>query len=147
MRDLGNNLTPAQMIPAAIHAANHSSTVVDLTGFEGAFINVNTGIEGVTFGAGVHIQFKLMDSPDSTTFTEVAQSGVTDASITAGVFLKLDDNAETPQVSGIGYIGGERYLRVDVVFTGSHSTGTAMSTECIKGFPHHAGGASTYALA
>ena len=63
------------------------------------------------------------------------------------VDLHSDDNAETPQVSGIGYVGGKQFIRCDIVRTGNHSTGTPMSLTCIKGHPRHAGGASTYNLA
>lgn len=152
MRDLGNNLKAEQHIaPAVLNADVNDTTPVDLQGFEGAAVVINTGIEGVTFGAGVHIRFKLLhsDTTTNTDFVAVTQADVTDAQVFNGdgSILFLDDNAETPQVLLAGYIGGKRYLQVEIDFTGSHSTGTPMAVSVIKGYARHAQGASTYAPA
>jgi hypothetical protein len=150
--NLGNNLTPVSMTAAVVASGNATTTTgteIDLQGFEGAFVMCNSGAEGDTLASNLKYEFKLFHGDTSGSLTAVSsQLDVTDAAIASdGTWLTLDDNAETPQVSGIGYVGGKRYIRVDIVRTGNHSTGTPLSITCIKGFPRHAGGASTYSLA
>ena len=128
MRDLGNNLKVVQSLAPVVASGNGTTT-------------------NSTLAANLKYDFKLQHSDDNTTFTDCVQSEVTDSSITSGIFLTLDDNAETPQANGIGYIGGKQYIRVSVIRTGNHSTGTPLSINVVKGHPHHAGGASTYSLA
>jgi hypothetical protein len=150
MRDLGNNLVAVQSLAPVVASGNATttnSTGVDLQGFEGAFVTVASGVEGDTLAANLKYDFKLQHSDDDSTYADCEQKDVTDLAISSGIFLTLDDNAETPQVSGIGYIGGKRYLRVSVVRTGNHSSGTPLAINVMKGFAHHAGGASTYNLA
>lgn len=150
MRDLGNNLTVVQSLAPVVASGNATttnSTGVNLVGFEGAVVTVASGIEGDTLAANLKYDFKLQHSDDDTTYTDCVQAEVTDAAISSGIFLTLDANAETPQSSGIGYIGGKQYIRVSVVRTGNHATGTPLSINVVKGHPHHAGGASTYSLA
>lgn len=152
MRDLGNNLTPVISTAAVVASGNGTTTAgaeIDLAGFEGAFVMVNSGAEGDTLAANLKYEFKLYHGDTSGALVAVSsQLDVTDAAIASdGTWLTLDDNAETPQVSGIGYVGGKQYIRLDIVRTGNHSTGTPISTTVIKGFPRHAGGASTYNLA
>ncbi len=150
MRDLGNNLVAVQSLAPVVASGNATttnSTGVDLQGFEGAFVTVASGVEGDTLASNLKYDFKLQHSDDDSTYADCEQKDVTDLAISSGIFLTLDDNAETPQVSGIGYIGGKRYLRVSVVRTGNHSSGTPLAINVMKGFAHHAGGASTYNLA
>ena len=56
--------------------------------------------------------------------------------VTRGGFF--DANAETPQVTVVGYTGGKRYVRVVADFTGTHSNGTPIAASVIKGHPIHA---------
>lgn len=150
MKDLGNNLVAVVSLAPVVASGNATttnSTGVDLQGFEGAFVSVASGVEGDTLAANLKYDFKLQHSDDDATYSDAEQKDVTDVAISSGIFLTLDDNAETPQVTGIGYIGGKRYIRVSVVRTGNHSTGTPISINVLKGAARHAGGASTYNLA
>jgi len=135
MRDLANRVVQSAVLAPVVQNATVTSAAIDLLGFQSAMISVATGIEGVTLSSSVHWTFILQHSDDNSTYTDVtASTDVTDGTVDSdGIFLKLDDNAETPQVSGIGYIGGKRYLKVITTKTGTMSTGTAMSINCIKG--------------
>jgi len=151
MRDLGNNLKSVQALASVVLAGNGATvngTAVDLKGFNGAYVNVNTGIEGVTLASNLSISFVLQHSDDNSTFTNAVAKDVTDSAIgtTDGVFLMLDANAETPSTNSIGYIGGKRYIRTNIVFLGNHTTGTAMSIDVIKGYAIHSEGASTVTI-
>ena len=139
MRDLANNIAPVQSLAPAVRTADANGDGVDLQGFESATIVVDTGAEGDTLSSSVKIDFKLEDSDDNSTFAAVTSNtlvvgGTVDSS---GIFLTLDANGETPQISEIGYVGGKRYVRVVADFTGTHSTGTAVAAAVIKGHPRH----------
>ena len=51
--------------------------------------------------------------------------------------IVVDTDGETPQVTSIGYVGGNRYVRVVADFTGTHSNGTPIAVSVIKGHPRH----------
>ena len=151
MRDLGYNLVSSQDLAAVVFAGNGATvngTGVDLKGFNGAYVNVNTGVEGMTLASNLSISFVLQHSDDNSTFTNALAKDVTDASIgtTDGQWLILDANSETPSTKSIGYIGGKRYIRCNIVFLGNHTTGTAMSIDVIKGYALHSEGASTFVV-
>ena len=145
MRDLANRVVQTAVLAPVVQNATVTSSAIDLEGFNSAMISVATGVEGVTLSGSVFWTFILQHSDDNSTYTVVSSSkDVTDGSIDSnGIFLTLDDNAETPQVSGIGYIGGKRYLKVITTKTGTMSTGTAMSINCIKGNAINAGDVTT----
>jgi len=139
MKDLANNISVAQSLAPAVRTADANGTGIDLQGFESATIVVDTGAEGVTLSSSVKIDFILEDSDDDSTYAAVTSNNlVTDGAVdSSGIFLTLDDNAETPQVASIGYVGGKRYVRVTADFSGTHSTGTPLSVSVIKGHPRH----------
>jgi hypothetical protein len=139
MQDLANSLSVLNTIDPVVGAADTNGTGVDLQGFESAVIVVPTGIEGVTLSSSVKIDFKLEESSDNSTFTAVSDNtSVTDGAVDAnGIFSTLDANGETPQISVIGYVGGSRYIRVVADFTGTHSTGTPIAAQVIRGTPRH----------
>jgi hypothetical protein len=138
MRDLQNNIALANSIAPVVGSSDTDGSGVDLQGYESATIVVTTGAEGDTLSASVKIDFKLEDSDDNSTFSAVTAStsviGTVDGS---GVFLTLDDGAESPQVASIGYTGGKRYVRVVADFTGTHTIGTPIAAAVIKGHPRH----------
>ena len=145
MRDLANRVVQTAVLAPVVLNATATSAAIDLEGFNSAMISVATGVEGVTLSGSVFWTFILQHSDDDSTYTVVSSGkDVTDGSIDSnGIFLTLDDNAETPQVSGIGYIGGKRYLKVVTTKNGTMSTGTPISVNCIKGNAIDAGDVTT----
>ena len=139
MKDLANNISAVASIAPVVAASDTNGSGVDLQGFESATVLVSTGVEGITLSGSNKIDFKLEDSSDNSTFTAVSSaSAVTDGTVTAaGIFLTLDDNAETPAETSIGYVGGARYIRVVADFSGTHGTGTPVSATVIKGSARH----------
>jgi len=137
MRDISNRtVAVATQVPAVV-TADADGTTVDLQGFNSAMVVVNTGVEGDTLSASVKFDFILEHSDDDSTWSAVTSStDVTEGSVdSSGIFLTLDANAETPQISQIGYIGGKQYIRCKIDATGSHSNGTPMGVTVIKGNP------------
>jgi len=137
MRDISNRtVAVATQVPAVV-TADANGTTVDLQGFNSAMVVVNTGAEGDTLSSSVKFEFILQHSDDDSTWTDVTSStDVTEGSVdSSGIFLTLDANGETPQISQIGYIGGKRYIRCKIDATGSHSNGTPMGVVVVKGNP------------
>ncbi len=137
MRDISNRtVAVATQVPAVV-TADADGTTVDLQGFNSAMVVVNTGVEGDTLSGSVKFDFILEHSDDDSTYTAVTSStDVTEGSVdSSGIFLTLDANGETPQISQIGYIGGKRYIRCKIDATGTHSNGTPMGVVVVKGNP------------
>ena len=139
MKDLANNLAVVQSLAPAVRTADANGTGVDLQGFESAMVLVDVGAEGDTLSGSVKIDFKLEESSDNSSFSAVTSStAVTEGTVDSnGIFATFDANAEAPAVTGIGYVGGSRYIRVVADFTGTHSNGTPCSAMVIKGHPRH----------
>ena len=136
-RDISNRtVAVATQVPAVV-TADANGTGVDLQGFESAMVVVNSGVEGDTLSGSVKFDFILEDSDDDSTYTAVTSStSVTEGSVdSSGIFLTLDANGETPQISQIGYIGGKRYIRCKIDATGTHSNGTPIGVVVVKGNP------------
>ena len=137
MRDISNKIKRAACQPAKVFTADSDGTTVDTLGFMSCAFTVDSGIEGDTLSGSVKFDFILQHSDDASTFTAVTSStDVTEGSVdSSGIFLTLDANGETPQISGIGYVGGKRYVRVKIDATGTHSNGTPICVNAILGDP------------
>ena len=143
MKDLSNSISPAVSLAAAVSSAAANGTGVDLQGYESATVLVDVGAEGDTLSSSVHFEISLEESDDNSTFTDVAQSGIVDGTISSGgIFLKLDGTAGgNPDTAGgifrVGYVGGKRYIRVVIAKTGTHSNGTPIGAMVIRGHARH----------
>ena len=139
MRDLANSISVVQSIAPVVGSSDTNGTGIDLQGFESATVIVDTGVEGDTLSGSVKVDFILQDSDDNSSFSAVTSAThVTDGAVdSSGIFLTLDANGETPQLTTIGYVGGKRYIRVVADFTGTHSNGSPIAVSVIKGHPRH----------
>ena len=145
MKDLANSISAVQSIAPVVGTSDTNGTGVDLQFFESATVIVNTGVEGDTLSGSVKVDFKLEESSDDSSYSAVtAATSVTDGTVdSSGIFLTLDANGETPQITTIGYVGGSRYIRVVADFTGTHSNGTPIAATVVKGSPRHSTDADT----
>ncbi|MBZ9999639.1 MULTISPECIES: hypothetical protein [unclassified Mesorhizobium] len=118
MRDLANNIGAVQAVAPAVLTATNTSAAIDLLGFNGAAVIINTG---AIAGSG-NFTPKLQESDDGTTFTDVAASdlvGTFPAALVATSVVK------------VGYIGNRRYVRT--VLTLNSGTSVAASAVIVKG--------------
>tara|TARA_Y100000114_G_scaffold24479_1_gene20181 strand:+ start:661 stop:1074 length:414 start_codon:yes stop_codon:yes gene_type:complete len=126
-----------------VRTAAANGTGVDLQGYESATILVDVGAEGDTLSSSVHFEVSLEESDDNSTFTDVAQAGIIDGTISSGgIFLKLDgttggDPDSTGGIFRVGYVGGKRYIRVVLAKTGTHSNGTPLGAMVVRGHARH----------
>ncbi|MBI5192766.1 MAG: hypothetical protein HZA08_04910 [Nitrospirae bacterium] len=124
MKDLYNNLSVAQSLPAAARTASANGTGVDLQGFEGALVIISTG----TITDGTHA-IAIQESDDNSTFTAVAAA---DLQGTAPSIGAANDNVDYK----VGYIGAKRYIRAAVTVSGA-TTGGVYCAIVAKGFGRH----------
>lgn len=146
MKDLSNSISPAISLASAVSGSGaRTGTGVDLQGYESATVLVDVGAEGDTLSGSVHFEISLEESDDNSTFTDVAQAGIIDGTISSGgIFLKLDgttggDPDTTGGIFRVGYVGGKRYIRVVLAKTGTHSNGTPLGAMVIRGHARHTG--------
>ena len=143
MKDLSNNISPAVSLAAATRTAAANGTGVDLQGYESATVLVDVGAEGDTLSSSVYFEVSLEESDDDSTYTDVAQAGIIDGTISSGgIFLKLDGTANgNPDSAGgifrVGYVGNSRYVRVVLAKTGTHSNGTPLGAMVVRGSARH----------
>lgn len=141
MQDLSNNIVVSNSIVNAVKTAGANGTTVDLKGFEEATAIVDVGAEGDTLSASVYFEVSLQHSDDDSTWTDLVQADIVNGTIAAGgIWLKLDGTTDgDPGTTGgdwqVGYVGGNRYLRLVLAATGTHSTGTSISGVIVKSRP------------
>ena len=138
MQDLSNNIKLMQSIAPAVLDADANGTGVDTQGYDNVAIVVDTGVEGITLSSTNKIEFELEHSDDDSTYVDAESSDINGTLGSNGLFLTLDANAESPQISEIEYLGAKRYVRVVANFSGTHGTGTPVSASVILGKPRHA---------
>lgn len=137
-RDLGGTIRPVKTIQAIVgnNTTEGTGTAVDLRGYEGAVVIFNIGISGDTLSGTVLMTLSVQDSEDgSTGWADLAASKFR---LDQGAALVIDDPAEDDVIVVVTVLAGagvKRYIRALVTFTGTHTNGTPISANVIKGFP------------
>jgi len=125
-KDLANNLTMTQVLDPAVTTATANTTGLDLAGTYGAMINVLIGESGDTLSGSVKWDLILQDSSDNSSWSAVTDNKyVSFADVdSSGIYATIDAAAEDDANYPIGYHGPNRYVRVAVTKTGTHTNGT-----------------------
>ena len=133
-KDLLNLLTVTQIMDPAVVTADVDCTAVDLQGYNSCMFVVNVGESGDTLSGSVYIELEVEESSDNSTFTDVADADLRNyvAGNNDGCFGVIDAAAEDDAVFTCQYTGNERYVRVVVNVTGTHSNGTPISVTAIR---------------
>lgn len=117
MRDLHNNIEVVSILEPIGIAADQTFTDIDLAGWNSAEIVIHIGLDAALDGSN-YWEFKLKDSPDGTTYTDVETADMLGVTVVAGVILTVDSTAEDNAVYHFGYVGGQRYLELKIDETG-----------------------------
>ena len=142
MKDLASKVAISPIFGPVTLSADATAVVVDRQGFESILFHLGIGIGGITFDGSNYIEFTLQHSDDNSTYTDVALTDLVGDDIPASIVVgqnsascikRLVAAHAAAAVYEIGYIGGKRYLRADVEFTGTHGTGTPICWSVIKG--------------
>lgn len=136
MRDLSSDVTVVQSIAPIVgnNTTEGTGTGVDLQGYEAAMVVFNFGISGDTLSGSVYVTPSLQESDDNSAWSAVA------AADQVGTLTVIDDAAEDPDEMQVSYIGGKRYIRPLVTFTGTHTNGMPISASVVRGRRRHLGG-------
>lgn len=133
MKQVARDVTSVVGVTPAVKTTTTLSSACDLAGYEGCLVRLHTGAFGDVQSSSIYIEAELQDSDDNGTYAAVADALVDFPSAfgartghATGTFFqsKTDAAADTAGLYEIGYHGQKRYLKVNLRFTGSHSTGT-----------------------
>jgi len=124
-RDMYHNISPAISLAPAARTANEAGAAVDLAGFYGALVVIETG----TITDGTHT-FVVEESADGTNWAPVDDKEL----LGTEPVVEADDSNKAFR---IGYLGDKRYIRVAVSVSGA-SNGGVYSAVVLRGFPRHA---------
>lgn len=121
MRDLAHNIAAVQVVVPAVLSATDTSAAIDLKGYDGAVLIINTG----AIASSGNFTPKLQESDTTATedFDDVA----------AGDLIGTFPSAlAATSVYKVGYIGNKRYVRT--VLTKNSGTSIAAGAVIIKGY-------------
>lgn len=143
MKDLASFVKATQVFGPAVLAADATAVIVDLQGYHSAVILMSVGVGGITFDTSNYLEISAAHSDDNSTYTDVAvadlmgvdaPTALVEAQGAGDTVLKSFKAAHAAAaIYKVGYIGGKRYLRIDVEFTGTHGTGTPVSIVVLRG--------------
>tara|TARA_R110000823_G_scaffold236856_1_gene362476 strand:+ start:676 stop:1101 length:426 start_codon:yes stop_codon:yes gene_type:complete len=114
--------------------AGFTSAACDLLNHDGSLLIVNMGNSGDTLSASVYWELEVEDSPDNSTWTDVSDYLITGAvtGSNTGTFAKVDAAAEDSRIFTTAYLGRQRYVRIVVNKTGTHTNGTPISSTFVR---------------
>ena len=126
-----------ESLNAIVKDADTNCTGVDSNGFSAVTHVVNVGAPGITFSSSNKVEIELEHSDDNSTFTDVtSNTDVVGGTVgTNGLWQTIDANGDCNAVYAIGYVGGKRYSRVVLNYSGTHGTGTIFGVVGVKGRP------------
>jgi len=132
-KDFGNDSVSSLLI-ASVRTADVNSTGIDLKEHDGVLFIVSLGNSADTLSGSVYIELEVETSDDNSAWVDAADADLS-ASVTGtntGTFAKIDAPGEDSTVFTVAYLGRERYARVVVNVTGTHSTGTPVAVCAIR---------------
>jgi hypothetical protein len=136
MRDLRSQIAISSIVPILGNNTTEGTGVgVDLAGFDSAKMIAHIGDSGDTLSGSVYMTVAFQES-------DVLGSGY--ANIAADDLkgglndVVIDAPTEDQVAVQRNYVGGKRYVRVLVTFTGTHTNGTPISAVVVKGHARHA---------
>ena len=110
-----------------------TSSSVDVSGYTGSAFYVHYGDSADTLAAGLYWEAKLKECATSGgTFTDVSSD---DISTDTNAFGLVNAPTEDQAVFGVRYLGSQKFVKVEVTATGSHSSGTPIGLFCALGLP------------
>ena len=122
--------------------ASFNATSMDKQGWGSTKHIVNIGESGDSWDGSNYFDIIIEDSADNSTFAVVTDSTKLNGTMTtlaSGIIDVFNAEAEDNALSEIEYIGDKRFSRIVVTATGSHSTGTPISSTAFNFNPRYAG--------
>jgi hypothetical protein len=93
------------------------------------------GLSADTLSGSNYIYLELQHSDTDSAYAACADADIVNpiTGATTGTFALINDPAEDETVYFTAYKGNKRYLKVNVNFTGTHTTGIPIGITAIKG--------------
>lgn len=132
---LFNNNNVVQMLAPAVRNSDTLSAKVDMQDYSDLLLIADVGASGDTWSGTNKIEFEVQDSDDDTTYTAVADAYISNplSGSNTGTFAKLTANSQGSATYIGAYRGGKRYVKVNVNFSGTHSTGSPIGVIGVQG--------------
>lgn len=110
-----------------------TSTAQDVSGYTGSAFYIHYGDSADTLAADLYWEGKLKESATSGgAFTDVSSD---DVSTDTNSFGLVNAPTEDEQIFSVRYLGSQKFVKVEVTATGTHSSGTPIGITCALGLP------------
>ncbi len=128
LRSMKDQLKVSSVIAAASVTASGTSSSVDMQDFGSLSFAVAVGAtSGNDLDASHKLALKMLESDDNSTFTDVDGDDIYDAETAASDIAKmLDSTADASSVHLVHYRGNKRYVKLNIVETGTVSVPLAV---------------------
>lgn len=148
-REQDSNLSVVASFNPAVTTTNNTTVAgasADLQGYNAATVVVEVGLYAESI-AGAFSEFSIQESDDDTTFTDVANSDLTDTvaatstvtgASTTGIIGKVSSTSNDNVVIKSGYKGSKRYIRVKEMGEKNHNVGLPYAATIIRGLKSNA---------
>ena len=138
MRDIHNSLKPVQTLDPAPSTATRYGAPVDGKGYQAVEHLVLIGAAGEELSEEVSIACVLQSSENGSDWLPVtaAHEVLGAPPDDAGIFARLESNADDLAICRTGYAGPARYTRVGVLFLGTHEEATPIAAVALLGGGH-----------
>jgi len=133
---LFNNNKTQQVLAPAIYNSDQLSAEIDMQDFSDLMLIADVGASGDTWSAGNRICFEVQESDTTGTgYAAAADSSVSNpiSADATGTFAKLTANSQGSAAYVGAYRGSKRFVKVNVNFTGTHSTGSPIGVLAVLG--------------
>jgi len=133
-RDLYDNIAAVQLLkPQDLAHTTTASAILDTAQMAGAEVQVSiaalTGVDGSNYVTPV---LQESDTTTGADFTAVSAGDI------IGGFSKVDSTAKDECIQRAGYTGGKRYIRVNLVYTGTAITAGVIGVTGVLAYPQYA---------
>ena len=121
MKDLYSKIKVQQTIAPVVgkNTAAPTAVEVDLAGCNSAVFLICTGKEGASLSGSNYWTWKMEHADVAGSYANVAAADVQGVTPASGIVLTIDADAETPQITKIGYVGGKRFVKITPAETGT----------------------------
>lgn len=130
---------PVEVITPGVYSADAPSALIDLLNFQAATVLILVGIGGIAFSDANKIEVVLTagdaaDGSDQAPVTDLdlVKDALCPAAISNGIVRSLVAPHAAAEVQKLGYVGGRRYIRLTIDFSGVHGTGTPIAVTAVK---------------
>jgi hypothetical protein len=116
-----------QMQAPGVLNSDTLSAKFDMQDYSELMLLASVGVAGDTWSSGNKIEIEVQDSPDDSTYTACADAVISNpvsGATNTGTMAKLTNSStQASQIYSCAYRGNQRYVKVNINFTGTHSTG------------------------